>query len=119
MIRRPPRSTLFPYTTLFRSIHENVDLFFDRHVLRPERVVGATMDAVVARITEALTIGDEREGPTRPVLRAQHHRRRAARQREDDLDEAPLTPRQSAGRVEAGVDHRPGGHRAPEPSGVW
>src|SRR3712207_7934918 len=23
MIRRPPRSTLFPYTTLFRSIHEN------------------------------------------------------------------------------------------------
>src|ERR1039458_2565518 len=24
MIRRPPRSTLFPYTTLFRSIQENV-----------------------------------------------------------------------------------------------
>src|SRR3712207_8247851 len=23
MIRRPPRSTLFPYTTLFRSIHED------------------------------------------------------------------------------------------------
>src|SRR5437016_6790685 len=23
MIRRPPRSTLFPYTTLFRSVHEN------------------------------------------------------------------------------------------------
>src|SRR3712207_6996761 len=27
MIRRPPRSTLFPYTTLFRS-----DRFADRHV---------------------------------------------------------------------------------------
>src|SRR3712207_8074691 len=27
MIRRPPRSTLFPYTTLFRSIHEY--RFFD------------------------------------------------------------------------------------------
>src|SRR5438034_4082176 len=25
MIRRPPRSTLFPYTTLFRSIREIVD----------------------------------------------------------------------------------------------
>src|SRR2546430_10947630 len=25
MIRRPPRSTLFPYTTLFRSLVENVD----------------------------------------------------------------------------------------------
>src|SRR2546427_5832972 len=23
MIRRPPRSTLFPYTTLFRSVHLN------------------------------------------------------------------------------------------------
>src|SRR3712207_8645980 len=25
MIRRPPRSTLFPYTTLFRSLAEEVD----------------------------------------------------------------------------------------------
>src|SRR5256885_9803304 len=25
MIRRPPRSTLFPYTTLFRSIHHRDD----------------------------------------------------------------------------------------------
>src|SRR2546427_7043360 len=24
MIRRPPRSTLFPYTTLFRSVRENM-----------------------------------------------------------------------------------------------
>src|SRR2546425_7650140 len=27
MIRRPPRSTLFPYTTLFRSIPRNIDAF--------------------------------------------------------------------------------------------
>src|SRR3712207_7249701 len=26
MIRRPPRSTLFPYTTLFRSVHMHNDL---------------------------------------------------------------------------------------------
>ena len=26
MIRRPPRSTLFPYTTLFRSSHETSDI---------------------------------------------------------------------------------------------
>src|SRR3712207_8188977 len=33
MIRRPPRSTLFPYTTLFRSAHtEPVTLL---HVVRP------------------------------------------------------------------------------------
>src|SRR5688572_31816090 len=30
MIRRPPRSTLFPYTTLFRSLLEGVGCFFER-----------------------------------------------------------------------------------------
>src|SRR5256885_13137377 len=35
MIRRPPRSTLFPYTTLFRSISYMVDVF--RRELRAER----------------------------------------------------------------------------------
>src|ERR1039457_7372292 len=34
MIRRPPRSTLFPYTTLFRSVHHHLYL---RHHRRPER----------------------------------------------------------------------------------
>src|SRR3712207_7748289 len=35
MIRRPPRSTLFPYTTLFRSIRGSVDRYhdFDRNFL--------------------------------------------------------------------------------------
>src|SRR3712207_8708898 len=38
MIRRPPRSTLFPYTTLFRSVHNLLealevdgDIILDRH----------------------------------------------------------------------------------------
>src|SRR3989454_2129521 len=31
MIRRPPRSTLFPYTTLFRSHHQAVRLWSHRH----------------------------------------------------------------------------------------
>src|SRR5438046_5673150 len=30
MIRRPPRSTLFPYTTLFRSFHQVEGLVIDR-----------------------------------------------------------------------------------------
>src|SRR3712207_8267075 len=29
MIRRPPRSTLFPYTTLFRSEHERAELLVE------------------------------------------------------------------------------------------
>src|SRR2546422_5085975 len=31
MIRRPPRSTLFPYTTLFRSLRAQGDHFLDRY----------------------------------------------------------------------------------------
>src|SRR2546427_6132917 len=55
MIRRPPRSTLFPYTTLFRSrkdvvlkdldlntkfaasVFENVATFVERRSVRPDR----------------------------------------------------------------------------------
>src|SRR3712207_8502269 len=41
MIRRPPRSTLFPYTTLFRSLHQVGDQVvppLEQHVdLRPRR----------------------------------------------------------------------------------
>src|SRR3989442_4382838 len=33
MIRRPPRSTLFPYTTLFRSKHQTDEREVLRHVL--------------------------------------------------------------------------------------
>src|SRR3712207_6899958 len=40
MIRRPPRSTLFPYTTLFRSLVEHL-----REVLR-DLGLGAGRDAV-------------------------------------------------------------------------
>src|SRR2546429_986652 len=32
MIRRPPRSTLFPYTTLFRSANASPGFFDDTHV---------------------------------------------------------------------------------------
>src|SRR2546427_7606679 len=36
MIRRPPRSTLFPYTTLFRSAHEadpDAELYYNDYAL--------------------------------------------------------------------------------------
>src|SRR2546430_15602547 len=42
MIRRPPRSTLFPYTTLFRSIHA-VDT--GEHVLEKALVSGHVDDS--------------------------------------------------------------------------
>src|SRR2546430_11299258 len=39
MIRRPPRSTLFPYTTLFRSAGTAGE---DRHALRPAGALAAS-----------------------------------------------------------------------------
>src|ERR1039457_1458039 len=41
MIRRPPRSTLFPYTTLFRSLSAGLHLLLNQHHRRP---TGATAD---------------------------------------------------------------------------
>src|SRR2546425_7105221 len=38
MIRRPPRSTLFPYTTLFRSVDAAVSHFFKRGFGHGEQV---------------------------------------------------------------------------------
>src|SRR5256885_9085988 len=69
MIRRPPRSTLFPYTTLFRSVGEP-DLHFHVRALRHRH--GALLeDAVRPRADDAvlLLVGctdvDERMSPGR------------------------------------------------------
>src|SRR5256885_7134171 len=53
MIRRPPRSTLFPYTTLFRSVR-----------LRRDQLAH---DVLVARATIAQQNGFEQAGPAQPV----------------------------------------------------
>src|SRR3989442_11915557 len=47
MIRRPPRSTLFPYTTLFRSVREDVPAFDLVEVLL---VVLRGVDGVVGQL---------------------------------------------------------------------
>src|SRR2546427_7609588 len=49
MIRRPPRSTLFPYTTLFRS---GRDLPLDREPHTGERRVGRAEQEVTKRALE-------------------------------------------------------------------
>src|SRR2546422_5466530 len=55
MIRRPPRSTLFPYTTLFRS--SGVGLAMERYTAAPGRV------SLVTRID-----GRDRRAPTLLLL---------------------------------------------------
>src|SRR5256886_13578555 len=44
MIRRPPRSTLFPYTTLFRSYRAD-----ERTARKSERTESSFLDAIVGR----------------------------------------------------------------------
>src|SRR3712207_7757912 len=69
MIRRPPRSTLFPYTTLFRS--------------RLQRRLGTTTLYVTHDQTEAMTLGDrvavmrggilQQVGPPKELYRSEEH----------------------------------------------
>src|SRR5258708_39249514 len=55
MIRRPPRSTLFPYTTLFRS----------RDLIEP---AAQQKDEQVSRLIEDLERWTALEAPARPVV---------------------------------------------------
>src|SRR5690554_7761667 len=57
MIRPPPRSTLFPYTTLFRSLAEHFDL--PRLVLRRQRQVRVFPVAPHAQPAELLAMRSE------------------------------------------------------------
>src|SRR5437764_3036412 len=69
MIRRPPRSTLFPYTTLFRSrglaIDSTVDIFTfyvpHRHVYG-EQWIKFMKDGVNALFTINVTMRDRKSG---------------------------------------------------------
>src|SRR2546430_11217488 len=67
MIRRPPRSTLFPYTTLFRSIdaddHAGDAARLDRRVLHPGGDQGADRLAERAQLAASggQLGGDRRE----------------------------------------------------------
>src|SRR2546430_12976497 len=75
MIRRPPRSTLFPYTTLFRSsMPRSGDATYGRvqdlmlvsgrlaAALDPSEVIAAVLDAVIRLFNlEACTVGRSEE----------------------------------------------------------
>src|SRR3989475_6854937 len=59
MIRRPPRSTLFPYTTLFRSLFERLVDLAHGHVLRDHAELehGVAEQAAAQAHLQALEIG--------------------------------------------------------------
>src|SRR3712207_6900329 len=73
MIRRPPRSTLFPYTTLFRS-----DVF--QLLARPEQQVAAVfelVDRVLVAEPGALLVGrmqpEAQTATVDPAVRSEEH----------------------------------------------
>src|SRR5258708_13823497 len=68
MIRRPPRSTLFPYTTLFRSVlSARVDLL-------QEPLLGWGCDLICRRIEEQLGEAKDRvERSAQLVTRSEEH----------------------------------------------
>src|SRR2546425_8155094 len=67
MIRRPPRSTLFPYTTLFRSETERRELPLHLVLQQLERGLGRDPDPDDAR---PLEVGKHTEAPE---LRSEEH----------------------------------------------
>src|SRR3712207_7069688 len=80
MIRRPPRSTLFPYTTLFRSAHGERQLDARPREPARERALRARPpEGAPGRAPRRLGLGDVRQRP-----RAAHARRALAPARGDD-----------------------------------
>src|SRR5258708_24610172 len=71
MIRRPPRSTLFPYTTLFRSLLHG-HYFFDREYPVSEKIVAMYNDVSSLRTTIERTVSRKMEKPVL-VLRSEEH----------------------------------------------
>src|SRR2546425_5985171 len=59
MIRRPPRSTLFPYTTLFRSFPEHLHVRVTAIVVERRRADGASRLVVISRENPYLDAGVE------------------------------------------------------------
>src|SRR5260221_1679562 len=72
MIRRPPRSTLFPYTTLFRSNEAHLDLFTCGRIGR--RANSTTLAAPASSASAALS-NAEAPAPRMPMVlfRSEEH----------------------------------------------
>src|SRR3712207_7735644 len=73
MIRRPPRSTLFPYTTLFRSYAGLQGAGRDR-LRRVRGVAGGTWRAAGVTLRHvAPRVGRDTGGPVAPATRSEEH----------------------------------------------
>src|SRR3712207_8288605 len=88
MIRRPPRSTLFPYTTLFRSL--------DRAPMRlgVEPLVRRPALLQHQHVLEVEAVGEHRLGEGHTGARVAHHIRDLLRRRRSEEHTSELQSRQ-------------------------
>src|SRR3712207_7424745 len=70
MIRRPPRSTLFPYTTLFRSAEACGDVDLDLETVGRKDGHGV-IGGLQAQVVDVQPV--PREDEVRPFLRSEEH----------------------------------------------
>src|SRR2546423_13152964 len=64
MIRRPPRSTLFPYTTLFRSTRSNVGSYPPRLSSRTSNSASSSESSTSNTRSETLTVVEPPDVPS-------------------------------------------------------
>src|SRR5258708_30061304 len=72
MIRRPPRSTLFPYTTLFRSYRFAIALILARPLQFADVIVDYAVGICFAHFRADQTFGN-RNGNARSRCRSEEH----------------------------------------------
>src|SRR3712207_4053720 len=73
MIRRPPRSTLFPYTTLFRSLTSSSDRRWEAGAAQGRASAGARNGTGVSRHTVRCGPYLQRPRSTHRVPRSEEH----------------------------------------------
>src|SRR3712207_7574772 len=89
MIRRPPRSTLFPYTTLFRSLDDGVFITDASNLFggsRRMRIRGA-MHAVLVETGDGLVLIDAGFGPELPGVLADRYELKREKRSEEHTSE--------------------------------
>src|SRR2546425_8486159 len=73
MIRRPPRSTLFPYTTLFRSANRLASNSLLENLVFAARVVEAITRGKTSPDSTGVLRGIRLDAPRSPIARSEEH----------------------------------------------
>src|SRR2546429_2919010 len=80
MIRRPPRSTLFPYTTLFRSLYNPISLWYrficsilSNHIAATKVSRNACSECIIFQLSPACSMQIQRSEEHTSELQSRLH----------------------------------------------